>query len=182
MRSPQKIERRVKELLDEAGVRTEPVDPMALAERWGVEVRPEIAADDVSGGLYHVEGSPVIGVNASHHPNRQRFTVAHELGHWILHDGGDFVDHGYVMEGAKARAPRFMRNQLSSEAVDVKEMEANAFAASLLMPKWLVAKAVRDLALPVRSEEVESLARLFKVSQQAMTFRLQNLNVPLDSV
>lgn len=182
MMTPRQIERRVKELLDEAGIRTAPVDPVALAERLGVEVRPEIAADDVSGGLYHIEGGAVIGVNASHHPNRQRFTVAHELGHWILHDQADFVDHGYVMDGTRAKTPRFMRNQLSSEAVDVKEMEANAFAASLLMPRAFLAKAVRDLQLPVRSEEVENLARQFKVSQQAMTFRLQNLNVPLDRV
>lgn len=182
MTSTQELEGRVSELLEKARIRTAPVDPVVLAEHLGAEVRPEIAPDDVSGGLYHIEGVPVIGVNASHHPNRQRFTIAHELGHLILHDHGDFVDHGYVMEGAKARSPRFMRNQLSSEARDVKEMEANAFAASLLMPKAFIAKAVRDLSLPVRSEEVENLARVFKVSQQAMTFRLLNLNVPLDRV
>lgn len=182
MRLPHQIEARVTALLEEAGVRSAPVDPVGLAERLGVEVRPEIAPDDVSGGLYHMKTGAVIGVNASHHPNRQRFTIAHELGHLILHDQEDFVDHGYVMEGVKTKGPRFLRNQLSSEAIDAKEMEANAFAASLLMPKAFVAKAVRDLPLPIRSEEVENLARIFKVSQQAMTFRLQNLNVPLDRV
>jgi Zn-dependent peptidase ImmA (M78 family) len=174
------VEGRVKELLEEAGIRSAPVDPVALADRLGVEVRPEIASDDISGGLYRVGGTAVIGVNARHHPNRQRFTIAHELGHLLLHEQDEFVDHGYVMEGTDLRAPRFMRNQISGEAIDVREMEANAFAANLLMPRHFIEKEVRDLPLPVRSDEVENLARKFKVSQQAMTFRLQNLQVPLD--
>lgn len=182
MRTPQQIDREVKKLLREAGIRSAPVDVVALAERMGIEVRPEIAPDDVSGGLYPIDGTPLIGVNARHHPNRQRFTIAHELGHLVLHDQGEFVDHGYAVKEGAAKGPRFMRNQLSSEAVDPKEMEANSFAASLLMPRDFIVKAVRDLTLPVRSEAVEDLARSFKVSQQAMTFRLQNLDVPLDQV
>lgn len=182
MRSPLQIEEQVKHLLEDAGIRSAPVDPVAVADVMGVEVRPEMVSDDVSGGLYRIGESPVIGVNSSHHPNRQRFTIAHELGHLILHDQGEFVDRGYVAEGGNRPVPRFMRNQLSGEATDVREMEANAFAASLLMPQDFIVKAVRDLPLPIRSEAVEELARQFKVSQQAMTFRLQNLDVPLDRV
>jgi len=182
MRTPKEIERRVKEILDEQGIKSAPVDVVAIAEALGAEVRPEIAADDVSGGLYRIEGSPVIGVNAAHHPNRQRFTIAHEIGHLVFHDHGEFVDHGYPTESTLEAEPRFMRSKLSSRATDVSEIEANRFAASLLMPEHLLIKSARDLAIPVRSEAVEDLARQFKVSQQAMTFRLQNIGVPLDQV
>lgn len=182
MRSPQQIEKQVRTLLKEAGVRSAPVDPVALAESMDVEVRPEMVSDDVSGGLYRVGDTVIIGVNAGHHPNRQRFTIAHELGHLLLHDQGEFVDHGYLADDGGRPSPRFMRNQLSGNATDPTEIEANAFAASLLMPRDLVVRAVRDLPLPIRSEAVEDLARTFKVSQQAMTFRLLNLDVPLDRV
>lgn len=182
MKSLDQIERRAKKQLQSAGISRAPVDVVALAEYLGADVRPEIAPDDVSGGLYLIEGVPVIGVNARHHPHRQRFTIAHELGHLLLHDRGEFVDHGYTSEAGSEADPRYYRNHVSGEASDSKEIEANRFAASILMPKHFLLTRAEAHPLPLRSEAVEDLAREFQVSTQAMGFRLQNLGVPLDLV
>ena len=182
MKSLDQIERQAKKQLQSAGIARAPVDVVALAEYLGAEVRPEIAPDDVSGGLYRIEDVPVIGVNAGHHPHRQRFTIAHELGHLLLHDEAEFVDHGYASEAGAGADRRFYRNHVSSEASDTKEIEANRFAASILMPREFLLREVEAHPLPLRSEAVEDLARQFKVSTQAMGFRLQNLGVPLDLV
>jgi Zn-dependent peptidase ImmA (M78 family) len=68
------------------------------------------------------------------------------------------------------------RNSRSSTGVDTKEIEANQFAACLLMPSKLVLERIK--ALKVKSlcdDHVEKLAGEFKVSEQAMTIRLSTL-------
>jgi Zn-dependent peptidase ImmA (M78 family) len=79
----------------------------------------------------------------------------------------------------------FLRNQLSSKAVDPKEIQANTFAAELLMPEKLVrdefsreqSAMSRGFSVVPVEELVERLASKFKVSVQAMTFRLANLEL-----
>ena len=77
------------ELLARLGIEQVPVDVTALAEQCGITVVPQQFGDgDVSGMLLREDGAdPVIGVNTTHADVRQRFTVAHELGHWALHPG-----------------------------------------------------------------------------------------------
>lgn len=170
MRNRTQLERRASKLLREFEIMSEPVDVFAIADRLGARIQYENADDELSGALYRNDGNgPVIGVNARHHPNRQRFTVAHEIGHLLLHDEPVFVDRV------------FRRDQVSSEAVDPLEIEANGFAAALLMPKEFVLRHTNGKA-PLRSDAVERLAVHFEVSPQAMTFRLERLNVPLDHV
>ena len=132
--------------------------------------RPD--ADDRNSGLIARKNAKVIiGVNSLHHPNRQRFTVAHEIGHMLLHadqplivDGQGFALIGERREGGDS--PR--------------EIEANAFAAALLMPAdWLVA-AIKSNQFDLTDENdagVRRLAERFGVSQQAMMFRLINLRL-----
>jgi Zn-dependent peptidase ImmA (M78 family) len=169
MRSDAVIQRKANEILRSAGIESEPVSVVQIADALGARILPEIVEDEISGGLYRREEGPVIGVNAQHHQNRQRFTIAHEIGHLVLHETEDyFIDRV------------FRRDSNSSAAVDEVEIEANKFAAFLLMPKSFLKDALREFSEPLRSEDVEELARRFKVSQQAMTIRLINLQIALD--
>jgi Zn-dependent peptidase ImmA (M78 family) len=169
-RRPNRAERAAIALLERLEVRDAPVPIDEIAAELDVDVRPEPLHGGLSGMLYRSrEGRVVLGVNSMHAPVRQRFTIAHELGHFLLHRDTLHVD-GLVR-----------RDEMSSLAADAKEIEANAFAAELLMPRDLVLGRVVELlpksgvADPARL--VLQLARTFGVSEQAMEFRLANLGL-----
>ncbi len=169
MRSKIQLERRAWKLLRELDVEREPVDVFEVARALGARVQMEVADDELSGALYRDgDSGPVIGANARHHRNRQRFTIAHEIGHLVLHDEPVFIDRV------------FRRDQISTEAVDPREIEANRFATALLMPEEFVLCQVEKGQGPLRFDAVERMAASFEVSSQAMAFRLETLGVPLE--
>lgn len=159
-------------LLATHSITAPPVDVEQLAEAVGADVALEHLESSVSGMLVRPpSGLPVIVVNNRHAPVRQRFTIAHELGHLVLHRGRQvIVDH-------LTRARVNMRDETSSLATSREEITANQFAASLLMPTEWVHEAV-DAALDLPpSRLVNQLAATFEVSEQAMEFRLINLGL-----
>ena len=97
------IRRLVDELLARTGVTGAPVPVVGIAKALGVQVRRQRAEPDLSGFLLRDAGGPraIIGVNSQHHQNRRRFTVAHELGHFLLHAGErlhvDRSSRGYLV-------------------------------------------------------------------------------------
>ncbi len=126
--------------------------------------------DELSGFVYVKDGAPIIGVNSSHHLHRQRFTIAHEIGHLILHRDqiGDTV---HVDKEFRI----LRRDQRSGTGVERIEIEANAFAAELLMPEALLQE---EAATPVDVDDdgrIAILAKRFKVSTAAMRNRLLGL-------
>jgi Zn-dependent peptidase ImmA (M78 family) len=130
-------------------------------------------AEDISGLLYRTAGTaPVIGVNSNNPKVRQRFTIAHELGHLTLHEGHDLILERLVRLN--------FRDATSSTASDEQEIEANHFAAELLMPDDLLRHSL-SLLLHGRPlpdlEVVRRLARRFEVSQSAMEYRLTGLGM-----
>jgi Zn-dependent peptidase ImmA (M78 family) len=146
-----------------------PVPVESIAREKGVIVSKRRVESNVSGFLYRNASKrrPVIGVNIAHHPNRQRFTIAHELGHFLLH-AGDVV---HVDD------PVNHRDERSGQGTDVQEVESNLFAAELLMPvQFLREDLQRFGTLDLLDEQkVESLARKYGVSNQAMAVRLSYL-------
>jgi Zn-dependent peptidase ImmA (M78 family) len=71
-----------------------PIDVISIVQAQGIRIRHSEMEDSVS-GLLVIKGDVVtLGVNKTHHPNRQRFTIAHELGHFLLHgqDSKIFVE------------------------------------------------------------------------------------------
>jgi Zn-dependent peptidase ImmA (M78 family) len=166
-------EGRAAELLEKLGVRTAPIPVEKIAVQLGLVVERAVLGDDVSGLLVVQDGRGVIGINTTQSPTRQRFTVAHELGHFVLHPTAMpvFIDKSFLKPYFSA-----FRNFASSTGEDILEREANSFAASLLMPEKLVHQAITELQVDLADDdEVEALAKWFRVSRQAMSFRLANL-------
>jgi len=175
------IERQAKQLLRANKIVSPSVDVRSLARALGATIKEEASDSDVSGALFREEDFILIGVNSSHSETRKRFTIAHELGHLILHDDPVQIDHHYTAIGHSSRLrPVAQRSQVSSEARDPREIEANRFAAALLMPNDFLEKSVRGLKLPLTGKEIGDLSIEYQVSLQAMLFRLINLGFPVD--
>lgn len=146
--------RTAEDLLEDYAVQRPPVDVTDIAEEEGIEVvfaTFNRSLADVS-GFYDAE-ERAIYVNEAEHPNRQRFTLAHELGHHFLHREWAASSEYQVLLRS---SPAFY---------DRHEVEANEFAGNLLMPKFLLDE-FRHLQIP-------TLAKLFAVSVPAMKYRLQ---------
>ena len=114
----------------------------------------------------------MIGVNSNNPKVRQRFTIGHELGHLTLHHGHDLILERLVRLN--------FRDATSSTASDEEEIEANHFAAELLMPQDLLRHSLSILlqGRPLSDlEVVRRLARRFEVSQSAMEYRLTSLGM-----
>lgn len=165
-------------MLERHKIRQPPVDPFEIARREKVTVvTKRLPADTSSVLLRESTGDRIIAVNASHHPLRQRFSVAHELGHASLHFPARSPG---IPEAAVSRPLEVLyRDGLAEEGTDQVEIEANSFAAALLMPRQLLEPAFRQLlcqSRPIRADKlVRQLADQFQVSQQAMSYRLINL-------
>lgn len=150
-----------------------PIDK--IVRSYGIEIKLDKVDDDLSGFLVREnkgQKRSLIGANKSHHPHRQRFTIAHELGHFLLHQG----EPVHLDEDRQAFTIN-MRNRESSRGEDNDEREANLFAAELLMPAKFLQNDLSEKNLDLLGDDafLDKLARKYKVSTQALTFRLANL-------
>lgn len=163
------IEEKAETLLREKKLFKAGFDIFMLAEKLGITLKEENLSDDVSGFFIINDNKPIISYNSNSSPYRTRFTIAHEIGHFVLHSKAQpiFID----------KAPKvFFRNTASSTGEILKEREANSFAAALLMPRELIYKEALNAPSNKDVEEVLSLlSSKFDVSTQAMSFRLSNL-------
>ena len=166
----EEIERRAADLRREGGVVSIPVDPVALAEELGISVYLTDFDDPQIVGLIHrVDDGWEILLDDEGPPARALFTAAHELGHYALHlgDGGSggFTDTDaqlYRMNDAGTGRDHRERGM---------EIQANMFAAALLMPE----PEVRAAWASERS--VQKLAKRFHVSRLAMRYRVDQLGL-----
>jgi len=159
---------RANELLRAHAVQQAPVDVQAIAEKEGARVVFEQLQNEVSGVLVLKNGVTMIAVNALHHPNRQRFTLAHELAHLKLHPHNPTVYVDDLM--VHFRGGEFHRGPTP------EEVEANTFAATLLMPESLLEKDLAGRTIDASDDDaVRALAQRYRVSQQALTIRLSDL-------
>jgi Zn-dependent peptidase ImmA (M78 family) len=157
-------------LLSEANISSPPVDLEVVIEKQGVKLASAPAEEQFSGFLLRRAGElPVIGFNSALPRVRQRFIVAHELGHLLLHGKtGLHVDRSLVrLGGEKADTP------------DEDETEANRFAAELLMPEEWIREDARLIGRAAVDDDpvISQLAQKYNVSKQAMTIRLTSLGV-----
>lgn len=155
-------------VLAEFGVKSAPVPVERIIKARNIALQYAPLEEALSGMAYIKDGVGIIGVNALHHPNRQRFSAAHELAHHVLHPG-DLEKAVHVDSGLRV----LFRDEVSAQGTDDLEVEANAFAAELLMPRDLLIAALDGEGIDLDDDTaVETLARKFRVSASAMRYRL----------
>ena len=143
-------------------LRGAPVSLSAVAQSLGVKVVSSVLPSGISGEIRpdpNTDSGFIIRVNKNDPARRQRFTVAHELAHFLLHR--DMIGNGVTDDV-------LYRSTLS----DTREAQANRLAADLLMPRTLVDDWI-ERARSLRVEDpVEFLSDKFGVSTAAMKIRL----------
>lgn len=139
-------------LISESGVKAPPVLIKVVAsfliKTRSLQILGWDFADKTSGVQVTKDSAPFIGYNKNHHPHRQRFTVAHEIGHLLLgHTHADSVN----------------------DPDGPGETEANQFAAELLMP---LAMLKADIETGTKQPKV--LSQRYFVSEESMWNRLKD--------
>ena len=158
--------RKAEIFLRENAIEFLPVDPFAIAESHDivVEAKPD-AAEGVSGML--LRHGDVFGIlYATHVPSEgfHRFSVAHELGHYFLDGHLDYV----LPNGSEVHA-----SQAGFVSGDQYELEADNFAAGLLMPDRLFKRALENCEPGFAA--IESMAKLCRTSLTATAIRYAEL-------
>jgi len=139
-----------------------PVKLGAIAKRLGIKVLLSTLPRGTSGQIGQENGGFVIRVNRHEAKHRQRFTLAHELAHYLLHRDRIVAEGGWS-ENVLLR---------SGQPASV-EYEANRLASDLVIPSDRLAEATAEYSGPLTSEVIEDLARRFGVSTAAMEIKLQ---------
>ncbi|WP_316807376.1 ImmA/IrrE family metallo-endopeptidase [Pedobacter agri] len=146
------------------------IDLHILAKKAGATVIEHAFDDNISGVLAINGLSKTIGINKADGPQRKRFTIAHELGHLILHQdkGNLFMDSILFRKTGEGYTKR-------EEKI---EREANYFAANILMPEKRVKAKLKNFVSDFFDDSIiDDLAKDFGVSVSAMNYRLINLGI-----
>lgn len=164
------IEKKATEILRDHNLLNIPIDPLKVAKALGIKVMNAVFSEQDKSGVVVKRGDNLsILLNSNESPARKRFTIAHEIGHSILHmkiEGDcDFIDEEENF--------RTKDTSESNKWTDDKrrEWEANIFASALLMNEELIKKKWKEY------KDSNMLAWLFQVSPQAMIVRLTQIGL-----
>ncbi|UQA87518.1 ImmA/IrrE family metallo-endopeptidase [Gardnerella swidsinskii] len=158
------------------------IDVDAIAEKCEVSLEydcVESSGFTINNGMNSKNGKKVISINKFEPDYRQRFTIAHELGHIILgHEGISY---------------RFSdTSNYKNTIARMNEVAANKFAAELIMPEKLVKlvliDSIQELGFSIHQKfdenDINQLVDLSSnkmgVSTQALNYRIKNLGVFVD--
>ena len=164
----QKIEELYKKI--EAPDRYPEVSLVDIVEKNGLKVFKHDFGDH-SGSIMgaidfkHNKSQPVIYINKYKHPNNQQFTLAHELGHYVL---------GHRDQNMQFRIDFESDSSSQNPKIRLQELEANYFAGALLMPVRAIKKRLgrSDLNKEITATELEKLKEYFRVSSLALKTRI----------
>ena len=146
---------RARELLEELNINEPPVDVVYIAGSCGLKIEYVNRGKGFFGQL--LRESRVIEVQENVHPHRQRFTIAHELAHYVL-------KHNPVSS--------FVYSESTDDPRRINESQAGIFASELLMPEsW-----VKQYWVELR-KDFRKTAQKFYVSEEAMFRRLDSLQL-----
>lgn len=142
-----------------------PVDPVAIARKLGIPTVDHALPQDISGALVKTEtmSYPMILVEKSEPDVRKRFTIAHELGHYI-YNTMILALYNYKKIDCRSTRPEVMREK--------EEVFANNFAASLLMPE----SYLKELNLPDLNARIAT-AKALNVSLESFSYRYNSFNL-----
>jgi Zn-dependent peptidase ImmA (M78 family) len=153
------------ELLESFGIYEPPVNPAKIARDLGIVVNfAEFPNHDNVSGFYNADQNAIY-VNVNEPPSRMTFTIAHELGHQRLHREWTKTSDYKIL---------YRNNSFIDQPKDPKEQEANAFAAHLLVPRFIMDKLSIDKLLKNSLISMSDLAVLFAVSQPMVRYRVKN--------
>lgn len=137
--------------------KTFPISVLEIANALGLSVLQFAPKENGVSGMLD-RRTNTIYINQNDSPARKRFSVAHEIGHFVLHKkDGAFISY---------------RNNVSSLGYEIEEIEANHFAATLLMPEKDVITTFKDFSC-----DIDDAARFLNVSRSALANRLEYLGV-----
>ncbi len=167
------VECRVRKELERVGLYRLPVNPIQVANRLGISVEYAKFPDGSTTGMIAAKGGGGrIFAAKLDLPYRLRFTIAHEIGHYFLH-----LMEGNVIKDGEVRdrlIDMFLEREPSAGLVSeelMREIEANWFATELLMPMEFVREEW------ARNPNIPSLARMFGVTEEAIGYRVADLNL-----
>ena len=153
------------EVLKNFGVKEPPIDPEDIAESIGIDVVyasfDTPVSDSISGFIDFSEGTDNVRivVNDEISPKRKNFTIAHELGHYLLHQ--DYAQgEGYQI---------LPRSNIHGTTKPDVEKEADAFAAALLAPKSMIERYRPIASLP-------EMSKIFVASEEMLRWRIHNID------
>lgn len=160
------IEQKAMLQLKKLGIEKIPVPIEDVAKMLNVSIGTA-PNSDLSGILIRKKNSGLIGVNSDDTYPRQRFTIAHELAHFLLEKKDTFVD---------TKKEIFYRDSVH---IGENEKIANKFAAAILMPKNSLKRDFIKLfqGKLFQDKDLEYLAERYLVSKEAMKYRLAHLNL-----
>lgn len=147
-----------------------PIDVLAIAKELGILVEETSFGADISAVLVRKGEHYYIGLNSAEPDTRKRFSVAHEIGHFELHRPYLEVLKATILD--EQVEPSLHRDSVSSLGVDQKEIEANEFAANLLMPKAVFEKIWNDWR-----SDIGKIANKFNVSSATVRIRAKKLGL-----
>lgn len=168
------IRKKANDILKDAHQKRIPIHLDEIAEYLEIDVLYEDLEDEMSGFLLVKNGLASAAINDNHHVNRQRFTLAHEIGHYCLHVDEQIDEDMFVDRLV------FNRDKSASKGEIKNEIEANKFAAELLMPSQMLRNHIARLYSNKDLEDDETISALandFKVSTTAMGYRLGGLGL-----
>ena len=139
-----------------------PVKLGAMAKRLGIKVLLSTLPNGTSGQIIQENGNFVIRISRHEAKHRQRYTLAHEIAHCLLHSNRIDAEGGWS-ENVLLRSgqPAYI------------EYEANRLASDLVMPSRQLADVTNEHSGPMTDEIIKDMARKFGVSNVAMEIRLQ---------
>jgi Zn-dependent peptidase ImmA (M78 family) len=158
--------KKAREVLKNYELSEPPIDVFKIAKKEGFKILRQKLPQDISGMLEKTKTEKNIYVNSTHAINRQRFTVAHELGHHFLHR----------LDGEHKDTTTLFRKEDDSLEID---KEANKFASELLMPEKVLRTEIANEDANLTMDSVDNIASKFEVSVIALTYKLQNLGFAL---
>ena len=152
-------------LIDNDMMYKAPIDVISLAENYGIKAYGIKTKNEISGAITYEKTKEYfeILVNTNHAKTRQRFTIAHELGHYFLHQ--EMLKSNDMHIDALYRTTE----QMDPETKE-KENEVDYFAGALLMNKKLLEKLSKEY-------NIEELADIFDVSTSAVAVRMDVLGL-----
>jgi Zn-dependent peptidase ImmA (M78 family) len=167
-----KIHTHIEILLKKYNIKSPPINVEDIARSLNLIIvpRPYPSKNQLAAMLIRDAGKVIIALNANHDKQKRRFSIAHEIGHFLLHPGEKlFVDREFSVN---------FRDSKSSIGKHIQEIEANRFASNLLIPEQFLIEDLRAYLMDEiddKNKISRELSKKYDVSALTMNIRINSL-------